>query len=209
MAFEETDLDATAACNDNVPQTLTKVDIESAVTSAVNSQVSKLVSSLSPIPCEQERPRFVVLDDAYTAADGAKHRAGVWHFGVKAGRGDSPPTLEQHWICSPLHVDALTHDSAENNFGRLLRFTNALGKWRQWAMPMEVLKGDGADLRGALLSMGVQLEPSHAGRNKLATYLQSQVPPSAWKPCCKRAGPAGTAKPLPCLIPSLAQRPAA
>ena len=130
----------------------------------------------NPIPTEQERPRFVVLDDPYTAADGSKYRAGVWYFGTKPSKGDNPPALVQHWICSPLHVEALTHDSAQNNFGRLLRFTNALGKWRQWAMPMEMLKGDGADLRGALLSMGVQLDPGNTGRHMLATYLQSHVP---------------------------------
>lgn len=133
--------------------------------------------AFNPIPTEQERPRFVVLDEPFTAADGTKYRAGVWHFGVKAGKGDNPPTLVQQWICSPLHVDALTYDEADGNYGRLLRFTNARGNWKTWAMPMELLRGDGADLRGALLSMGVAIDPGNAGRHMLATYLQSQVPP--------------------------------
>ncbi|MEQ6472147.1 DUF927 domain-containing protein [Comamonas sp. wu1-DMT] len=133
-------------------------------------------SAYNPIPGEQERPRYVVLDDEYTASDGSKYRAGVWHFGLKPSKGDNPPTLVQQWICSPLHVDAVTHDSAGANFGRLLRFRNTLGKWKTWAMPMEMLRGDTSDLRGVLLSMGVHLDPSNAGRNTLATYLQSQVP---------------------------------
>lgn len=166
-----TNVDITSA-----PQNLSKLDIHASVNSTVNSQVSKLVSSASPIPTEQERPRFVVLDDSYTAADGSKYRAGVWHFGMKAGKGDNPATLVQQWICTPLHVDALTYDEADGNYGRLLRFTNARGNWKQWAMPMEMLKGDGADLRGALLSMGMQLDPGNAGRHMLATFLQSQVP---------------------------------
>ena len=43
-------------------------------------------------------------------------------------------------------------------------------------MPMEMLKGDGADLRGVLLSMGVYIDPSQAGRQSLAVYLQNQTP---------------------------------
>lgn len=130
----------------------------------------------SPIPNEQERPRFVVLDELYTGADGVQYRAGVWWFGMKAGRGDSPAVLVQGWICSPLHVDAVTFDAAGGNFGRLLRFRNTLGQWKLWAMPMETLRGDGADLRGALLSMGAHLDPSNSGRQRLVTYLQTQVP---------------------------------
>lgn len=130
----------------------------------------------NPIPTEQERPRFVVLDDGYQAPDGNHYRAGVWHFGNRPGKGDSPPTPEQRWICSPLHVEAVTYDNAGANFGRLLRFRNTLGKWGLWAMPMEMLRGDAADLRGVLLGLGVHLDPSNSGRNMLATYLQSQTP---------------------------------
>ncbi len=168
------------ACNssaENSTQNLKKPEVGEPIHSAQPLTINNSTEATqSPIPSEQERPRFVVLDEQYTAADGSKYRAGVWYFGIKPTKGDNPPALVQHWICSPMHVEALTHDSAQNNFGRLLRFTNALGKWRQWAMPMEMLKGDGADLRGALLSMGVQLDPGNAGRHMLATYLQSRIP---------------------------------
>lgn len=155
-------------------QNLIKLDIAnaSATLKNHNNEVAH-----SPIPTEQERPRFVVLDTAYEATDGTKYRAGVWHFGLKASKGDNPPLLVQQWICTPLHVDALTYDEADGNYGRLLRFTNARGKWKTWAMPMEMLKADGVELRGALLSMGMQLDPSNAGRHMLATYVQSQIPP--------------------------------
>ena len=130
----------------------------------------------NPIPGDKERPRFVVLDESYQAADGSEYRAGVWYFGIKPGKGDNPPTLVQQWICSPLHVDAVTYDHAGGNFGRLLRFRNTLGKWGQWAMPMEMLRSDAADLRGVLLSMGVHLDPGNAGRQMLVNFLQSQTP---------------------------------
>lgn len=143
---------------------------------AQNSTQLNTDTEHSPIPSEQERPRFVVLDEQYIAADGSKYKAGVWHFGVKPSKGDNPPTLVQSWICSPLHVDAVTFDNTGANFGRLLRFRNTLGKWKTWAMPMEMLRGDASDLRGVLLSMGVHLDPSATGRTMLAMYLQSQVP---------------------------------
>lgn len=128
----------------------------------------------SRIPGEQSRPCFVVLDE-FVEEGAHKYRAGVWHFGIKQGRGeDAPPALTQRWVCSPLHIDAVTHDPHEGNFGRLLRFQTTLGKWVTWAMPMEMLRGDCADLRGVLLGMGVQLDPFN--RSLLAVYLQDKAP---------------------------------
>lgn len=180
MAFDEATLDtgtisdAHIGTGESAEQNLIKPETK-AVTSLVTSPVTS-TETYNPIPGESDRPRYVVLDDLHTAADGSKYRAGVWWFGTKSGKGDNPPTLVQSWICSPLHVDAVTFDAAGANFGRLLRLRNTLGKWRTWAMPMDQLRGDGADLRGVLLSMGVHLDSSIAGRNLLATYLQNQVP---------------------------------
>ena len=138
------------------------------------TSASAPTSPASRIPGEQGRPCFVVLDE-FTEEGASKYRAGVWHFGIKPGRGeDAPPTLTQRWVCSPLHIDAVTHDPHEGNFGRLLRFQTTLGKWVTWAMPMEMLRGDSADLRGVLLSMGVQIDPF--GRNLLNVYLQDKAP---------------------------------
>jgi putative DNA primase/helicase len=74
-----------------------------------------------------------------------------------------------------MHIDAVTFDGQNNNFGRLLRFKPTVGKWREWAMPMELLAGDGAQLRGELLAMGVELDPYKA-RQQLPHYLQSEHP---------------------------------
>lgn len=143
---------------------------------AQNLSKPDMASAYNPIPTEDQRPRFVVLDEEHHAADGTRYGPGVWHFGSKPGRGNAPPTLTQHLISGPLHIEAVTFDVAGNNFGRLLRFKDTRGQWRQWAMPMEMLKGDGADLRGMLLCMGVYIDPSPAGRQWLAVYLQSQTP---------------------------------
>jgi len=73
-----------------------------------------------------------------------------------------------------MHIEAVTTDPSAGNYGRLLRFKTTLGSWRTWAMPMDLLRGDCSDLRGELLSMGVEIDPH--GRNMLASFLQAIVP---------------------------------
>jgi len=122
------------------------------------------------IPAEMERPAYRVFDDGLEHG-GAKYRAGVWFFGT-----DKYGNPVQSWVCSPVHVEAVTFDGSDNNFGRLLRFKNTLGRWREWAMPMDLLRGAGDDMRGELLSMGVEIDSSSQARNLLASYLQAKSP---------------------------------
>ncbi|GIK87986.1 MAG: hypothetical protein BroJett026_34670 [Betaproteobacteria bacterium] len=138
----------------------------------------------SPIPDEAGRPAFRVFDD-FKEHGGRKYPPGVWYFGIKAGKGDTPPTPTDTRICSPLHVEAVTFDGQDNNFGRLLRFRNTLGRWREWAMPMELLRASGDELRGELLAMGVEIDPS--AKTLLANYLQA-TPPKRRMRCALQVG---------------------
>ena len=158
--------------------------------SGVSNEASEEVSAsvISLIPGEKDRPKFVVFDD-WLKEDTFKLKPGVWHFGLKPGRGDAPATLTQQWVCSPLHVDAVTTDAHAGNYGRLLRFKTTLGKWVPWAMPMAMMSGDCSELRGELLSMGVEIDPF--GRNRLAEYLQYQAPKRRIQ-CALQTGWAGT-----------------
>lgn len=124
------------------------------------------------IPELNERPRYVVFDDRYEHA-GKSYRPGVWYFGAKAGKDGDEVPVEQ-WICSPLHIEAVTFDAQENNYGRLIRFRRTSGSWKDWAMPMELLRGSGEELRGELLSMGVHIDPN--AHRALGQYLQAKVP---------------------------------
>ena len=94
--------------------------------------------------------------------------AGVYYTGNDNGH--------RQWIASPLLIEAVTSDAHGNNFGRLLRFQNSLGNWRTWAMPMEWLRADCADLRGALLGMGVTISPNKGARSLFSNYLQHHLP---------------------------------
>lgn len=125
------------------------------------------------IPGEDGRPTFLVLDD-WHEHDGTKYAPGVWHFGLKAGKGDAPPELTQQRACGPLHILAVTTDAQDGNYGRLLRLKTTTGRWKQWAMPAEMLAGDGLEIRKVLLSMGLDI--AHRGREQLQAYLQHRAP---------------------------------
>lgn len=127
------------------------------------------------LPEVEERPCFCVYDGWTKTATGHKLRPGVWYHTMSAPKGkDAVPVPVDTWICGPLYIEAQTSDAAGNNFGRLLRFKNTAGRWRTWAMPMELLRGYGDELRGELLAMG--LEISVRDRATLALYLQERPP---------------------------------
>ncbi|MBL8445438.1 MAG: DUF927 domain-containing protein [Zoogloeaceae bacterium] len=123
---------------------------------------------------EDDRPCFKVYDEWTLLDTGRKLRPGVWLHGMSKPKQHEAAAPVDTWVCGPLHIEAQTFDGTENNFGRLLRFKNTAGRWRSWAMPMELLKGDGSDLRGELLAMGLELDPF--ARQTLACYLQERAP---------------------------------
>jgi len=166
-------------------------DAASGVTPADSDGATGVTAS--PIPPLGER-RFVVLDD-WTEANGRKYRPGVWWFSFKEGKESITPT--EDWVCSPLYVDAVTHDDQQHNFGRLLRFKNTLGRWREWAMPMELLKASGDELRGELLAMGVQIDPN--GHRLLGRYLQA-ITPKRRARCALSVGWCGKSYVLPDVV---------
>lgn len=169
----------------NFTQTLSNSDVTNVtgVTTSNDAAFSCNVSeksdvtnvTTSKIPPPKDRPKYLILDD-WLEEGGSKYRPGVWYFGIKAKKegGEDVQIPTETWICSPLHIVAITHDKDLNNFGRLLRFRNSINTWRAWPLPMEMLKGSGEEMRGMLLSMGVEIDPT--SRNQLSNYIQSQHP---------------------------------
>ncbi|GJM17083.1 MAG: hypothetical protein DHS20C13_24100 [Thermodesulfobacteriota bacterium] len=129
-------------------------------------------------PSNSKKTGFHVIDDETSK----KLYPGVWHFDA-----DKDGNTTQTRICSPVYVEAVTYDGQENNFGRMLRFRNTRGSWRSWAMPMELLRGSGEELRGELLSMGVEIDTTQKSRNLLSTYLQAE-PPEKHVRCALQVG---------------------
>ena len=73
-------------------------------------------------------------------------------------------------------VQALVRDKASENWGRLLELTDADGQLHRWAMPMEMLKGSGEELRGELLRLGLQIAPGMKARQGLVEYITTTQP---------------------------------
>ena len=153
---------------------LDNTSIENAIKNEALDAGIPMRNAKHSVPGEAERPCYRVFDSA-VGVGGECLRAGVWYFGVRySKKPDTPPSLTQSWVCSPLYIEAVTTDEHNGNFGRLIKFQTSLGQWRKWAMPMELLRADGADLRGELLYMGLEIDPS--GHSALSRYLQSSAP---------------------------------
>ncbi|MDD5462998.1 MAG: DUF927 domain-containing protein [Methylococcales bacterium] len=120
---------------------------------------------------ELELPCFIVKDDWFEL-DG-KRKPGVWYcFESVSKKGEV--SRKAVFICSPVHVEGISNTEDKRYFGRLLRFRDALGRWRYWSMPMELLRGSCEELRGELLAAGVEIDVKN--RNHLPTYLQWLTP---------------------------------
>lgn len=158
-----------------------------------NESAEQAVPLVPSVPMN-ERPRFAVYDDWAVLDTGQKLRPGVWHHGIKQSKGDSEPLPVDMWICGPLYVEAQTFDATENNFGRMLRFRNTAGRWKKWAMPMELLRGSCDELRGEMLSMGLSIDSRE--RQKLPEYLQWKEPAKRIR-CALQVGWCGDSFVLP------------
>ncbi len=76
------------------------------------------------------------------------------------------------WVCSPLGVMAKTRDAKSGEWGRLLEWFDDDAVRHQWAMPLELLEGDGIDVRKELARMGLHTGTTRAAKELLAAYIK-------------------------------------
>lgn len=114
------------------------------------------------------RPCYAMYATWVQTERGHKLAPGLYHHGIR----DDKET--DTFVCSPLEVLAITSDERGENYGRLLRLLPSGGAWREWAAPMEMLAGDGSELRAVLLNLGAQLPYNQ--RRALMDYLMSSNP---------------------------------
>ncbi|CAJ0719302.1 DUF927 domain-containing protein [Ralstonia mannitolilytica] len=93
---------------------------------------------------------------------------GVFYVGTDKEGNDKPPMF----VCSRLDVIAKTRDSKSGEWGRLLEWRDDDGVMHRWAMPLELLQGDGGEVRRELTRLGLTISPSKAARDMLASYIQ-------------------------------------
>lgn len=101
-----------------------------------------------------------------------------------------------HFIASPILVIAKTRDSNNNAWGRLLQWHDDENHLHQWAMPMQLLQGDGSDVRRELADQGAMISPEKRSRDLLMTYLGS-YPVDRFALCVDRLGWHGSRYVLP------------
>jgi putative DNA primase/helicase len=120
---------------------------------------------------EIQRPSYKVYDDWFKIGE-SKKRPGLYWHGLKTIAGQQYPV--DLWVCSPIHAIAITANEREESFGLLLRFMNAFGQWREWSMPMWLLKGSGEEMRHELLDLGVKMNLN--AKTNLSAWLMEQKP---------------------------------
>lgn len=80
---------------------------------------------------------------------------------------------EKTWICSKLEITAQTRDDKSTAWGRLLEWQDSDDVPHSWPVPMELLQGDGRELRGELARLGLLIASSRKARDLLAVYIQT------------------------------------
>ncbi|OOF30987.1 DUF927 domain-containing protein [Salinivibrio proteolyticus] len=111
-------------------------------------------------------PASEMNNNAPTLPAGFAYNAQNWLVMQPAGQ-DSPVK-----ICSWLQVAARTRDPQGDNYGYLLHWLDDDNRHRYWAMPAELLAGDGSEYRRILLSRGMRLSNSVKARQLLSLFIQ-------------------------------------
>lgn len=117
---------------------------------------------------------------------------GVYFVGVDKDGDDLPP----RWLCAPLRILAATRGAKSADWGRLLEWADADGRPHRWAVPAELLAGDGLDVRRELMRLGLAVSPNRQARDLLSAYLQSWHTPARAR-CVDRLGWLGPVYVLP------------
>ncbi|MFO1257260.1 MAG: DUF927 domain-containing protein [Gammaproteobacteria bacterium] len=139
-----------------------------------NNLITEIKNPINVIPVNLpkpkiERPSYQSYDDWFEL-NGKKMKPGLYWHGRRHKDGEAAEVDE--WICSPLIVEGISSSPNKDNFGRLLRFQDTNGQWHEWAMPMQMLKGNGDELRGELLNQGIIFNPKKRG--DIVNYIMTQ-----------------------------------
>lgn len=139
----------------------------------ISSAVPPIAIKPENLPRPIVRPEFLTHDDWFNS-EGRACRPGLYYHGLTSPQGDGEPKPVDTWVCTPIHAIAMTATAGGESFGLLLRFIDSYGKWREWSVPMYLLKGSGEEMRGELLNLGVRMDIKN--RALLPQWLMSSFP---------------------------------
>lgn len=153
---------------------LAEPEVTEVETDAPALDIDTVGQPVDPFPDENHRPQWCVYDECVTRPGGKKYRPGVYFHGMTSPKGNATPEPYDEWACGPLHVQACTANRDDGEHGRLLRWRSNTGNWKQWAMPMEMLAGDGVEILASLLRDGLDLDRKR--RVRLLDYINAMHP---------------------------------
>jgi putative DNA primase/helicase len=138
----------------------------------MNANELNIATPVSSDEAQQEQPRKVAARKLAHARTNKASDSGPGGFTTNTnGVFYADDEGKKHWICSPLQIVAAARDSSSENWGRLIEFTDPDGQGHSWAMPMELLRGSGDELKGELLRLGVSIAPGRTAHTKLLEYI--------------------------------------
>lgn len=145
------------------------------VTPNKNSRLAAVPSTAAAkkgvtLPTEDLRPCYRCYQEPFRV-NGKRYAAGLYyHDSLDSTANKRTPDL---WLCAPLEVVALA-SSAGHSYSKLLHFVDLDDKQREFLLPMQLLKGQAEELKGAFLDMGLSLELKRF--HLLRDYLNTTTP---------------------------------
>lgn len=115
-----------------------------------------------------KKPATTVTPENFILRKYGEDRPGVYYTEATTG--------EESFVCPPLEILAKTEDGEGDNCGRLLEWRDDAGRVKRWAMPVEFIYADGAELVKHLASRGLNISPLRKNRERIAVYIQSVKP---------------------------------
>lgn len=79
---------------------------------------------------------------------------------------------EPLWISTAINVTAISRNSKNESFGKIVEFKDPDSQNHEYMIPMELLAGDGKELRGTLMGLGLDISPDSKARSYFLRYLQ-------------------------------------
>lgn len=111
-----------------------------------------------------KKPSSTIIPERFILREFGEDKPGVYYL---------EETGEETFVCPPLKVLAKTEDAEGERVGRLLEWKDDAGRIKQWAMPIEFVYADGAELVKHLASRGLNISPLRKNRERIAVYIQS------------------------------------
>lgn len=135
-----------------------------------------LISLFSDLDIKQDFRRVLRIAAKIVGIDETAQTENTFKVDSKGVWFQSAKEASPIWLSSPVFVDALTRDPSSRSWGRQLTFKDQDGVTKKWSMPMELLAGDGSEVRKNLFNLGVEMSLNKKERQLFLSYLQSSKP---------------------------------